>query len=273
VLPVSSNVFAAYKALYAYDKSLPLDARAEKTEDLDWARRERVTVRGTSGSERLPIYVFLPRTGKPPYPTVLFFPGSNAVQTERLEDFASTLQTWMPETGRAFVFPVYRGTFERRGEIAGHESATAQRDDLVAWVKDASRAIDYAESRRDLDVSRLGYYGLSWGADVGSFVLAVDGRFKAAVLVGGGFGPSRGLPEGEAVNFAPRVKVPVEMINGRFDHSGPVEWSQRPMFEALGAPANEKSLVLYDSGHVPPFDEIVKQSISWFDRWLGPPAR
>jgi len=30
--------------------------------------------------------------------------------------------------------------------------------------------------------------------------------------------------------------------------------------------------VLFDSGHVPPNNDVVRLSIPWFDRWLGPVA-
>jgi dienelactone hydrolase len=32
------------------------------------------------------------------------------------------------------------------------------------WEKDASRALDYAETRLELDHQKIAYYGYSWGA-------------------------------------------------------------------------------------------------------------
>jgi hypothetical protein len=41
------------------------------------------------------------------------------------------------------------------------------RDHVVMWVKDASRAIDYVESRPDLDHDKIAYYGYGWRAEMG----------------------------------------------------------------------------------------------------------
>ena len=38
------------------------------------------------------------------------------------------------------------------------------------------------------------------------------------------------LPEADESNFAPRVRVPVLMINGNHDYVFPVESTQRPFF-------------------------------------------
>ena len=59
-----------------------------------------------------------------------------------------------------------------------------------------SRTLDYLESRSDLDIERLGYYGLSAGANYGIRFVALDRRFKAAVLSSGGlFDRRETLPE------------------------------------------------------------------------------
>src|ERR1039458_4820852 len=56
------------------------------------------------------------------------------------------------------------------------------RDHVVMWVKDASRAIDYVQTRPDLDHNKIAYYGYSWGAEMGAIVPAVEPRIKACVL-------------------------------------------------------------------------------------------
>ena len=44
------------------------------------------------------------------------------------------------------------------------------------------------------------------------------------------------LPEADAVNFAPYVKTPVLMLNGRFDYFFPTASSQEPLFDLFGTP-------------------------------------
>jgi hypothetical protein len=42
------------------------------------------------------------------------------------------------------------------------------------------------------------------------------------------------------------------------------------MFRLLGTPKEDKRLILYDTGHDIPYSEIVKETLDWLDRYLGP---
>ena len=53
----------------------------------------------------------------------------------------------------------------------------------------------------------------------------------------GGFWLTPSLPEVDPFNFAPRVTLPVLMLNGREDFTFPLASSQLPFFQALGAAA------------------------------------
>ena len=94
---------------------------------------------------------------------------------------------------------------------------TGWRDHMIMWSKDVGRSVDYLESRPDMAKDRIGYMGVSWGAEIAPLFLAVEPRISLAVLYIGGFNRQPSLPEADPVNFAPRVKVPVLMLNGRFD--------------------------------------------------------
>ena len=50
----------------------------------------------------------------------------------------------------------------------------------------------------------------------------------------------------------------------------PVESSQIPLFHLLGVPNAEKRHVIFESGHVPPWQPVVKESLDWLDVYLGP---
>jgi hypothetical protein len=45
------------------------------------------------------------------------------------------------------------------------------------------------------------------------------------------------------------------------------------MFDLLGTPAEHKQLKLYDTDHVPPRNEFIKETQAWLDKYLGPVAR
>jgi hypothetical protein len=85
-----------------------------------------------------------------------------------------------------------------------------------------------------------------------------------------GFYAQRALPEVEAINFAPRVKIPVLMLNGRFDFFYPEVGTQIPMYRLLGTPDARKRRVVYDTGHNIPRPDLIRESLDWLDAHLGP---
>jgi pimeloyl-ACP methyl ester carboxylesterase len=81
---------------------------------------------------------------------------------------------------------------------------------------------------------------------------------------------SAGSSEVEPINFLPRITAPVLMLNGQYDHYFPVETAQRPMFRLLGTPADKKRQVIAEGGHFIPRPQLVKETLDWLDRYLGP---
>ena len=67
-------------------------------------------------------------------------------------------------SGRAVLYPVYQGTFERIGQGPAAPGGTARRDRDVQRAKDFFRAVDYLESRPEIDKQKVAYYSLSMGA-------------------------------------------------------------------------------------------------------------
>jgi dienelactone hydrolase len=138
----------------------------------------------------------------------------------------------------------------------------------IQVVQDVRRSIDYLETRPgEFQLDRLIYSGFSYGASHGAIVAAVENRFQAAVLINGGY---QGLsnyssrPEVDPYNFMSRVKIPVLMINGRYDAIFPVEVGQKPFLEHLGTPPEHKKLIHFKGGHGIPSDEAVQE----MDKWL-----
>jgi dienelactone hydrolase len=117
--------------------------------------------------------------------------------------------------GRMLVQPIYQGSYERWRE-------PWRRSDVRPWIErrsDLGRTIDYLESRADVDASRLAYVGVSFGTSSALPLLALEARFKAAVLLSGGL--LNAVPAIDPVNYAPRITVPVLMVNGRYDYGFP----------------------------------------------------
>ena len=271
--PAPETVFNAYRRLYAYDRT-PLNPVVVQSVDVNEnCKKEKVTLNAAYGSERMPIYLFLPKRVPEPYQAVIYFPGSYAIGLRSNENMDLDLFFgFILKSGRAVIYPIYKSTYERGDGLRGDEpeDTVFYRDHVIAWSKDLGRTIDYIETRRDLDHERLAYYGLSWGAYLGGILPALEPRIKAVVLVGSGFSDAKKLPEVDEINFAPRVTVPVLMINGRYDNLFPLDTSQQPMFKFLGTPEKNKRHALFDSGHIPPRDQMIKETLDWLDRYLGP---
>ncbi len=285
VEPVPEEIFEIFRERFSYDRR-DLDPRIDNRQETKahWAH-ETVSYDAAYGGERIIAHLFLPRTLPPPYQTVVYFPGSGALFQESsagIEDYFEirVFLSFLMKSGRAVLFPVYKGTFERRDPsltaLHGGDSSHRYTEYLVQLVKDFSRSIDYLETREDIDHDRLAYYGMSWGAGLGAVIPAVEDRLRASVLISGGVAvryAGRDVafrPEADPVHYLPRVRVPTLMINGRYDMLQPLEESIRPMFELLGTPPEHKELLLFDTDHIPPRNEFIKGTLSWLDRYLGP---
>ncbi len=267
--PVSDEVFEAYRGLYAYDRR-ELESRVDATDDSSpYWRKETVSFTAAYGGERVIALVFLPKNSAPPYQTVLWFPGTDALFSESSDRLASQyIFDFIPRGGRALVYPIYKGYYER--QVPFRQEGAEWRDMMLLWYKDVGRTLDYLETRDDIDSGKVAFYGFST-AFYGTIFTAVDARFEASVMLSTGLIPGKVLPDMDPVNFAPRSRVPTLMVNGRDDFIFPVEPFQTRLFELLGAPAADKRHVLLDGGHLPPDRRaIIREVLAWLDRYLGP---
>jgi dipeptidyl aminopeptidase/acylaminoacyl peptidase len=102
-------------------------------------------------------------------------------------------------------------------------------------------------------------------------LLAQEPRFKTAILRLGGFPLVETHPSMDPFNFISRVKIPVLMMNGKYDYIFPYETSQVPMFESFGAPPEDKRHVTFKTAHgvFPHRNEMIRETLDWLDRYLG----
>ena len=169
------------------------------------------------------------------------------------------------------MYPVYADTYERQLE----RKLPADPDDIdepVEWYKDAARSLDYLQTRADIDGSRIGYLGVSMGAANGViYATLLQERLKTAVFLDGGYFLEKLPPGVDQADFAPRLKAPVLMVNGRYDYTFPPETSQDPLFRMLGTPAADKRHVVLDTPHdvSEQRSELVKAVLAWLDQYLG----
>ena len=271
--PITDDAFALLRGTYAYDQS-PLEAEIERVNDsLPAYRRETISIRTAYGNERMQVHLLIPRDATPPYQSVIWFPGGDVYMLRSSEHLSSSyLVDFIPRSGRVLVQIVYWAMYER---FDGRpESSGELRDRMIRWSQDIGRTIDYLETRPDFDVAKIAYYALSGGAIWGPTLTALEPRFAASVLLGGGLVPAQYRPEMHPALFAPRSRTPTLMINGRDDFMMPYEMSQRPLFTLLGTPSDRKRHALLDGGHIPTDRrEVIREVLDWLDRHLGPVRR
>ncbi len=270
---VSQETFALFLNQYRYDAT-PFHAKVEETLEEEGYVREKVVFDAAYGGERMAAYLFLPKKGSPPFQTMVLFPGSDAIHTRSSASLAPDWSLFVLKSGRALLLPVYKSTYERGDGLASDypDETSNWKDHVVMWGKDLRRSIDYLETRRDIDSARLAYLGYSWGAAMGPIMMAVEPRLKMGILVVAGLNFQRALPEVDEVHYAPRVKIPVLMLNGKYDFFFPYETSQLPFFELLGTPRARKKLVVHETSHSFPGTDLARESLAWLDEHLGPPT-
>jgi len=270
--PAPDQVFRAYKSMYAYD-SAPLDpqVQAKIAETPDWTEQE-ITVDAGYDHERLPMFLFLPKRVRPPFQTVLFFPSA---RVELLPDshVLGDMQfvDYVIQSGRALLYPIYRGTYGRDINPGLALDTIGDLQLSIKRSKEVRRAFDYLATRPDLDASKVAYLGVSMGAAFGVIYTTLEPRFRTAIFLDGGMFLTAEPPGGDQVDFAPRLKIPVLMVNGKYDFSFSPELSQQPLFALLGTKAADKKRVVLDSPHdVSQQKAALSQAVlAWLDKYLG----
>jgi eukaryotic-like serine/threonine-protein kinase len=272
--PVDDKTFSIYLKQFAYDKS-PLNAKIITIDDTGIYKIEKVTLDAAYNGEQFDIWLFLPRDSHPPYQPIILFPGSAVIQGGKfISTYKSTAYdvSWMDfivRSGRVLVCPLLKGTYERSDALSSdlENESVFYKDHVIMWRKDLGRTIDYLETREDLLSDKIGYFGISWGGFLGGIMPAVETRIKAVALMVGGMPMERSLPEVDQINFLPRVHQPILMMNGIYDMFFPVETSQKPMLKMLGSKIKE--LKTYNEGHLVPRQELIKETLNWYDKYLG----
>jgi cephalosporin-C deacetylase-like acetyl esterase len=279
--PVPDDIFKVYKEQFSYDPH-DLNAVVEKREETpDWIR-EKISFDASYANERMVVWLLLPKNGIPPFQTVIIFPGSDATWYESSEIIGNPYYKgnidFIVANRRAVLYPIYKGTFERKKgfpdstSLHGGDESHRYVEYLIQVVKDFKRSIDYLESRKDIDSKRLAFYGLSWGGAMGNIIPAVEERLGASILVVGGLDDEvKARPEADEINYVTRVKVPTLMLNGKYDvHAFPYDTAVKPMYDLLGTAKEDKRLALFETDHFIPRKELIKETLNWLDKYLGP---
>ena len=153
------------------------------------------------------------------------------------------------------------------------------RNVISQTVFDLRRAIDFIETRKELNHKRIGYYGISLGGIIGTVFCGVEDRIKVPVMALAG-GQLNLLYEENALsskakdfvsiieplNFVHQISPrPFLMLNAKNDEIVPPAMSKL-LFHAAKDP---KDIIWYDAKHRDaPLDIIYGDGLNWFKKHL-----
>ena len=193
-----------------------------------------VSIATVYGGERMPVHLYLPKNVKPPYEAVLFFPGALAIGA----DNSANLQLntfgidFIVLSGRALVYPVYKYTYGRVTRIVVMAPIDARLHHLGAAARWRCQTV------ARLSGARAGHRRRGWPTMVcrgagssGQSSWRSTRASRRVLLLMGGLKSGQSAPEVDSFNFAPRVRIPILMLNGDQDYIFPLQTSQRPLFE------------------------------------------
>ena len=138
--PVPDPVFLVYREQFTYDRTdlkAHVESRQESSEG--WIH-ERITFDAAYGGERIIAHLFLPKNSAPPYQTVIYFPGSASIDQRSSQNIESYYEypmflSFIVKSGRAVLYPVYKGTFERGNDVLAADSSALVRNDPPLLIR------------------------------------------------------------------------------------------------------------------------------------------
>jgi uncharacterized protein len=256
---------------FSYDKSKPLAVRDKPTSfSTNDVRVDDVSFTGP-GKTRLKAYVLMPSGSKGRHPAVIYAHGAGGDRKQLLDEALKMADKGAVTLTLDMIYSPNRA----RPLPGGMAGARANSKLEQEGVKEVRRAVDYLQSRDDVDGDQIGYVGWSAGARMGAITAGVEHRIKAYDLISGG-----AVPVSEYVSLAPadlRVELrtvleeadplhfvglakPSELLfqDGRQDEIVP----QAALKELAGAGSEPKEVRWYDAGHAPNA-KIWADSRSW----------
>jgi hypothetical protein len=187
---------ARRQELYDLLGDLPPRSRPPEVQQIAEEERQEYVletlVLNLNGIEAVPAYFARPKDGQGPLPVILYnhaHGGDYILGKDELLDGRKVLQR--PPYADALTKLGYAGLCidtwafgERRGRSEGEIFREMLWSGQVMWgmmVFDSLRALDYLESRPDIDSARIGTLGLSMGSTMAWWLAALDTRVKVCI--------------------------------------------------------------------------------------------
>jgi dienelactone hydrolase len=175
---------APAKPPYRVDHDAPLKATQRLVAQAKDHAKYRVEFNGIE-RDRVPGFVYVPKDGRDKHPAVLLQYGSGGNKST----------SYIVALGEQFVargFLVLTIDVPNRGERRKRDPGSRglagmfKPGTIIQTLGDYGRAVDYLNSRADVDAERIGYAGISLGAITGLTFVAHEPRVRAMASIVGG---------------------------------------------------------------------------------------
>jgi cephalosporin-C deacetylase-like acetyl esterase len=230
--------------------------------------------------KRVTALLAIPKNVKKPMPVIILLHGLGDRKTV---DYIETGNKAFIDSGYA----VFRIDIDNHGERRVHDYEFnfndgyrfSTRDVISQTVFDLRRAVDFLGTRKEIDTTRIGYFGISLGGVIGTIFCGVDNRVKVPViaLAGGNlhlaFGMEAFTDEAknyfsiiDPINFVALISPrPLLMINAENDEIIPPITSKL-MYKAAGEP---KRIIWYPTKHRKiPINKAYLEGVLWYKKYL-----
>ena len=268
--PVEESVYKGFLSHFRYDKKNLEPEVIEVQKNENWTR-EKISLAG-EGNDRIIAYLYLPLHAQKPFQCMTFIPSIDVFYSRNLAQEAEWILGPHVKVGRAMFTVVMMGMIEREWEPGYSKPDTNSveyRNLMVLHSTELNRGLDYLETRSEINIDELSYIGFSWGSGSRLVFAGVNNRFKSCVFIGGGIDERMlpTLPEVNPINYAPYIKVPKLLLNGKQDEEHLYKTRMLPLYNLLREP---KKLAMVDGGHLPSLEVRVPIINKFLDETLGP---
>ena len=179
--PASPSSVGAPLALFAYDRAADLDVRdslASTDRGVDLHRISFVSPKGGRATGLLYVPHDSLRVSKGRAPAIVMLHGAPG-------DAAGMAGIAVPVSRQGAIVLAVDAPFARRDKNSPLSFTSRDSVDQVQLMVDLQRAVDVLIARTDVDASKLGFVGLSYGAAMGAMFAGIERRIDAyALLVG-----------------------------------------------------------------------------------------
>jgi hypothetical protein len=241
---------------FDYDAAAPLDVNEVKSETKAGAVVHDITYAGPEG--RIDAFLIVPE-GDGPHPAVEFMPGAPGARytffTEAMELAKMGIVSLLPDP--PYARPPIKDVVVFK---------PSDKDGIVQEVKEMRRGIDLLVARPEVDPSRLGYAGFSWGGSVGAIFSGIERRVHSFVLMslvphlssdmtklarergvkGDLSGYEKAMQPIDAVNYLPHAAPSALFLQAGEQDTRPNPKDTQEAFETASSP---KKLQLYPTEH------------------------